>query len=239
MTTTQKGLIALGAVALAVGSLSLLRIINQPAKPPSEAAPPGWDFCTMPSYYTRACETSPMSQRWGGTPGTCPVIAICGNHAAPCIGEDGLIYPIISGVGANDSFTMYKRPNATAGPAALAKWDDCYINHHGEPACELVTSPPTGTLTYTVLTWSQLPPGPQKTAWGIKYGCFGATPTNVPSATPSATPTPVCPPTKCPTCPPAFTPTRTKTPCFGSAGGCPTPVPTRASFVRQAIEGMS
>ena len=151
--------------------------------------PPGWNFCTMPSYYTRRCEASPMTLRWSGSIG-CSSIAICGNHAAQCGGIDGLTYPIIgqAGIGGTD---RYQKPDPAAGADAVNSWIDCYITHNtGGPGNRggcATAQPLPGTLTYTVLTWDQLPPGPQKTAWGRLFGCGTTTPTPVFTPSPAKT----------------------------------------------------
>lgn len=186
MTTTQKLLSVAGAVAIVAG-VALVK----PAA--TTSTPPGWDYCTMPSYYTRACEASPMTLRWSGGPaGSCPNIAICGAHTKPCIGEDGVTYAM----GDQNMARTYPRPQASAGAYVLDQYHQCYDLHIDvwgpSYPCHSITHVPGGTQAPTLFTFAQLPPGPQKTAWGNLFHCTGATPSPSPSAT--LTPTSGCTP---------------------------------------------
>jgi hypothetical protein len=159
------------------------------------AAPPGFSYCTDPAYYIRACEAGPYSRRYTGTPG-CPSIAICGNHARPCEGDDGATYPIIGQQGANGLFATYPEPADSAGPGPKNKWTDCYVNHidvfgSGYP-CSIAVAPP-GRLTYQFVTLAQVPE-PQRDSFCSLYhctipACGGSSTTPTPTAI-AQTPTP-------------------------------------------------
>ena len=152
-----------------------------------QQAPPGWNFCTDPSYFIRACEAFPYSQRYAYNIGY--VGQICGAHTVAYGGEDGFVYPIKDG-GPNGG--GYPRP-PNGAPAAQDAWDQCFtVNKHQNDwpfmGLHCDTAPVIGgTLVYHPITWSQLPEGGQKGHWGIVYGCSGPPP---PIATPSATATP-------------------------------------------------
>jgi hypothetical protein len=157
-------------------------------------APPDWDFCTDPSFYTRSCESCPMSVRWGGGPPGCPNIAVCGNHAKPCVGDDGGMY-IIKGQTVNGQFDRYPKPATSPqypNTAARLKWDQCYIDRDPAMGCQNAV-PLGGVQTYNFLTLAQVPPGPQKDAWCSLWECpFCATtpPTQTATTIPSPTPSP-------------------------------------------------
>jgi len=209
------------------------------------AAPPGWDYCTEPSYYIRACEAGPYSRRWQGTPGTCPSTFICGAHTANCIGDDGINYAIID-QNAHGGAGFYPKPQDSAGPTTIQKWTDCYINHINMwgPAWPCSTSSiPGGRQTPVLRTLDQLPPSGQKNSFCILYHCTnpgcptpaGPSPSPTVPGAPTVTPTPTVPPV-CPTCAPTCkpgtatsTPTRTKTATRTPTphiGPPPTPTPT-------------
>ena len=180
-TTTKIGLIAM---ALAGGALIYTSVRS------------AHDYCTQPLYYIRACESGPYSRMFTGTAG-CPTIAICGNHARPCEGDDGFTYPIMGQQGANGLFATYPKPADSAGPTAINKWIDCYVNHNpnalgsGYPCATAVA--PQGRLTYNPITLSQVPE-PQRDSFCQLYhctipACGGTAPT--PTITPMiVTPTP-------------------------------------------------
>lgn len=189
------------------------------------AAPPGWDYCTMPSYYIRACEAGPFTRRWAGTVGY--VGQICGAHTIAYMGEDGFVYPIIDQPPATGT---YKAPPPTAATARAA-WIECFVNHtNAWPFtgynCAGRT-PPGGSQVYNPIVLAQVPIA-QRSSFCLLYRCTipecpgGATAT--PSMTPAATLTPTVPP--CPSSSPTktFTPsiqpnrTRTPTPVLGSSG---------------------
>jgi hypothetical protein len=183
------------------------------------AAPVGWDYCTQPSYYIRACEGSPYTRRWtGGNAGDCANVAICGAHTQPCQGDDGITYAMMDQGGAR----YYPKPQDSAGPTVIQNWINCYVNKldvFGTPyPCHAVTSAPGGRQAPPMLTLAQLPAGnPQIPSFCALYHC-----TNPPCPTPvgpSPTAAPITPPPTvppvCPTCAPTCavaTATRTKTP---------------------------
>jgi hypothetical protein len=192
------------------GVQSLAQQIQQLQAQPT-SAPPGWNYCTDPSYYIRACETSPYTRRWtGGPTESCPSTAICGAHTANCVGADGITYAMMDQGGAR----YYPRPQNSAGVLVQAAWDQCYVSHIDRwgPSypCTAVTHPPGGVQAPTMLRLDQLPPGnPQIPAFCALYQCTNPPCATVVPSTPTITPTltPVCP--VCPTCPPARTPTPT------------------------------
>ena len=199
MNKPAKVTLALGAALVAAGVL--YNVLQGPtANGPGH--PPPSNYCTDSVYYTRACEDSPFSVA-SGTPGYGG--QICGAHTYAWVGTDLFTYPILD----QDFHTPYRgrtyaRPPVAAGTQAQAVWDQCYVLHQSLGAGYPCTAnPPSGTLNYVTRTWAQLPPGPQKTAWGNKYGCFSLTPS--PSLTPTVIPsqTPAAVPTPCPTCAPA------------------------------------
>lgn len=213
------------------------RIAHELAQP--TAAPPGWDYCTMPSYYIRACEASPYTRRWtGADPGTCPVTAICGAHTRSCGGDDGITYAMMDQGGAR----YYPKPQDSAGPIIIQQWIDCYVNKidvfGSVYPCHAVNNAPGGRQAPSMLTLSQLPAGsPQIPSFCSLYHCLlpicgtGGTPSPSPSMTRTV-------PALCPTCPPSSpsrTPTKTFTPHIGPApsktftphfGPAKTPTPT-------------
>jgi hypothetical protein len=200
MTPVAKKASITGGVAVAVGTVIALfaHKTTMPVPPPT----PGpyvttaiiYNYCTDAVYYTRSCETSPMSVA-AGTPGYAG--QICGAHTWSWRGDDLFTYAYMDQGGARS----YARPPASAGATALAKWDDCFVNHNpaalatGYPCATAIA--PGGVQQYHPLTFAQLPPGPQKIAWGTKYGCSVGTPIPV-TTTPGAlicmtvTPATVC-----------------------------------------------
>ena len=194
---TGKGWLAVAGIATVAIGVGLV-VMNQ-----TGPAPPGWNYCTDQAFYRRACEPAPYSRRYTGPPGYAG--QICSAHTYAWRGDDGFEYPMMDG---HPATGRYQRPNASAGPVALAKWDDCYVAHNPLAFGNGVTYPcgtttaVGGTLTYSPLRLSQLPPT-DRAMWSRIYHCDLITQTPT-APTPTLTYTPI--PALCPTCAPTCNP---------------------------------